>query len=74
MWEIVDSAAIYHNEEDIGSALEELLPKFNLQRTDLFLTSKLCKDTHFPFFCAVSQGKIVIVFASPSQSRIPAVH
>jgi diketogulonate reductase-like aldo/keto reductase len=38
-----DSAVIYHNEEDIGSALEELLPKCNLLRTDLFLTSKLCK-------------------------------
>ncbi|XP_046463470.1 uncharacterized oxidoreductase YtbE-like isoform X2 [Daphnia pulex] len=40
-YRLIDSAVIYHNEEDIGSALEELLPKCNLLRTDLFLTSKL---------------------------------
>ncbi|XP_057365935.1 glyoxal reductase-like [Daphnia carinata] len=40
-YRLIDSAVIYHNEEDIGSALGELLPKFKLQRTDLFLTSKL---------------------------------
>lgn len=38
-----DTAVIYKNEEDIGLALEILMNKYNLQRNDLFITSKLCK-------------------------------
>jgi len=38
-----DTAVIYKNEEDIGLALEVLLNKYNLQRNDIFITSKLCK-------------------------------
>lgn len=38
-----DTAVIYRNEEDIGLALEEILPKYQLNRSDLFITSKLCK-------------------------------
>lgn len=45
-WQL-DSAVIYHNEEDIGSALEKLLPKHNLLRADIFLTSKLCNNYKF---------------------------
>lgn len=37
-----DTASIYKNEEDIGLVLEELMPRYNLMRSDLFLTSKLC--------------------------------
>ncbi|CAG2067579.1 unnamed protein product, partial [Timema podura] len=37
----IDTAAVYHNEEDIGRALKELLPKYNLTREDIFVTSKL---------------------------------
>ncbi|KAJ8976873.1 hypothetical protein NQ317_001197 [Molorchus minor] len=37
----IDSAAVYGNEEDIGKALKELLPKYNLTRQDLFITTKL---------------------------------
>jgi len=37
----LDTAAIYRNEEDIGLALEELLPKYGIQRSELFITSKL---------------------------------
>lgn len=37
----IDTAAIYKNEEDIGLALEELLPKYGIQRSELFITSKL---------------------------------
>lgn len=40
---IIDSAVIYCNEEDIGLALEAFLPKYNLNRDDVFITSKLCK-------------------------------
>ncbi|KAL7632449.1 UNVERIFIED_CONTAM: hypothetical protein RMT77_017225 [Armadillidium vulgare] len=37
----IDTAAVYRNENDIGLALQTLLPKFNLKRSDIFLTSKL---------------------------------
>ncbi|GLH03623.1 Aldo-keto reductase AKR2E4 [Gryllus bimaculatus] len=40
-YRLIDTAAVYNNEEDIGKALAELLPKFNLKREDIFITSKL---------------------------------
>lgn len=36
-----DTAVVYRNEEHIGSALKNLLPKYNLKREDIFITSKL---------------------------------
>ncbi|XP_029382621.1 uncharacterized protein LOC115059147 [Echeneis naucrates] len=36
-----DSAAVYKNETDLGLALKELLPKYGLNRKDIFITSKL---------------------------------
>ncbi|XP_028330373.1 uncharacterized protein LOC114480442 [Gouania willdenowi] len=36
-----DSAAVYRNENDLGRALKELLPKYGLTREDVFITSKL---------------------------------
>ncbi|XP_039292126.1 glyoxal reductase [Nilaparvata lugens] len=36
-----DTAAVYGNEKDIGIALKKLLPKYNLKREDIFLTTKL---------------------------------
>lgn len=36
-----DTAVVYRNEEQIGSALKELLPKYKLRRDEIFLTSKL---------------------------------
>lgn len=36
-----DTAECYHNEADIGTALKELLPKHNLQREDIQITTKL---------------------------------
>lgn len=36
-----DTASVYRNEIDIGRAFKELLPKFSLQRQDIFITSKL---------------------------------
>nr|XP_023023604.1 uncharacterized protein LOC111511820 [Leptinotarsa decemlineata] len=38
---LIDSASAYKNEEDIGKALKELLPKYNLTRQDIFITTKL---------------------------------
>lgn len=37
----IDTAVGYRNEEDIGYALKNLLPKYNLQRSDIFITTKL---------------------------------
>ncbi|KAK5640402.1 hypothetical protein RI129_011213 [Pyrocoelia pectoralis] len=37
----IDTAAVYGNEHDIGLALKDLLPKYNLKREDIFITSKL---------------------------------
>ncbi|XP_017772858.1 PREDICTED: glyoxal reductase-like [Nicrophorus vespilloides] len=42
----IDTAYVYHNEEDIGEALKELLPKHNLKREDIFITSKLPPSHH----------------------------
>ncbi|XP_023023609.2 glyoxal reductase [Leptinotarsa decemlineata] len=40
-YRLIDSAAVYRNEELIGKALKELLPKYNLTRKDVFITTKL---------------------------------
>ncbi|KAG5880457.1 hypothetical protein JTB14_028790 [Gonioctena quinquepunctata] len=40
-YKLIDTAAGYKNEEDIGRALKDLLPKYNLTREDIFITSKL---------------------------------
>ncbi|KAG8337912.1 hypothetical protein J6590_012462 [Homalodisca vitripennis] len=37
----VDTAAVYHNEEAIGIALKDLLPRYELTREDIFITTKL---------------------------------
>ncbi|CAH1785105.1 unnamed protein product [Owenia fusiformis] len=37
----IDTAGGYKNEADIGNSLKELLPKYDLTRKDLFITSKL---------------------------------
>uniref|UniRef100_A0A1B6FK05 NADP-dependent oxidoreductase domain-containing protein n=1 Tax=Cuerna arida TaxID=1464854 RepID=A0A1B6FK05_9HEMI len=37
----IDTAAVYHNEEAIGIALKDLLPKYELTREDIFITTKL---------------------------------
>lgn len=38
-----DSAVCYRNESHLGDALKELLPKYNLRREDIFITSKISK-------------------------------
>ncbi|XP_043473059.1 aldo-keto reductase family 4 member C8-like [Leptopilina heterotoma] len=37
----IDTAAVYRNEDAIGAALKILLPKYNLKREDIFITTKL---------------------------------
>ena len=39
----LDTAAVYRNETEIGECLQDLLPGYNLQRSDIFITSKLGK-------------------------------
>ncbi|KAJ9579011.1 hypothetical protein L9F63_024886, partial [Diploptera punctata] len=41
-----DTAAVYRNEEAIGLAFKSLLPKYNLKREDIFLTTKLDPSEH----------------------------
>lgn len=38
---ISDTASGYHNEKEIGDALKDLLPKYNLTRGEIFITSKV---------------------------------
>ncbi|CAG9840274.1 unnamed protein product [Diabrotica balteata] len=40
-YRLFDTATMYDNEKDIGDALKELLPKHNLTREDVFITTKL---------------------------------
>ncbi|TKR88489.1 hypothetical protein L596_012722 [Steinernema carpocapsae] len=40
-YRMFDTAKYYHNEQELGDALEAALPKFNLTREDIFLTTKL---------------------------------
>jgi alcohol dehydrogenase (NADP+) len=44
----IDCASIYGNEPEIGAALAEALALGSLQRTDLWITSKLWNDCHAP--------------------------
>uniref|UniRef100_A0A0N5ALA2 Aldo_ket_red domain-containing protein n=1 Tax=Syphacia muris TaxID=451379 RepID=A0A0N5ALA2_9BILA len=39
-YRMFDTAKYYKNEAEIGNALKELLPKYNLKREDIFITTK----------------------------------
>ncbi|CAI2354854.1 unnamed protein product [Caenorhabditis sp. 36 PRJEB53466] len=39
-YRMFDTAKYYHNEKELGEAFKELLPKHNLKRKDIFITSK----------------------------------
>ncbi|KAK0413549.1 hypothetical protein QR680_006866 [Steinernema hermaphroditum] len=39
-YRLFDTAKYYHNEKELGDALEQLLPKFGLTRADIFITTK----------------------------------
>ncbi|XP_077290157.1 glyoxal reductase-like [Arctopsyche grandis] len=41
-----DTAAFYNNETELGLAFKKLLPKHNLTRKDIYITSKLWIDDH----------------------------
>jgi diketogulonate reductase-like aldo/keto reductase len=36
-----DTAQGYRNEADLGKCFETLLPKYNLKRDDIFITTKI---------------------------------
>lgn len=40
-YRLFDSALVYNNDAKLGSAIEHSLPKYNLNRSDIFITSKL---------------------------------
>lgn len=50
---ILDTATVYKNETALGSILEEIFadPSFGIQRGDLFITSKLCKQRILCLYC-----------------------
>lgn len=45
-YRLIDTAAVYRNEADIGHSLKKLLPKYGLSRSDVFITSKLSPRDH----------------------------
>ncbi|XP_066261862.1 2,5-diketo-D-gluconic acid reductase A-like [Euwallacea similis] len=45
-YRLFDTAKMYQNEIDIGRALKVLLPQHNLQRKDVFITTKLLPSDH----------------------------
>ena len=38
---LIDTAQLYKNEKAIGDVLQILLPKHNMKRSDIFVTTKL---------------------------------
>ena len=42
----IDTAAIYDNETDIGEAIQELISEGVVNRSELFITSKLWNNAH----------------------------
>ncbi|VDM84467.1 unnamed protein product, partial [Strongylus vulgaris] len=55
-YRMFDTAKYYVNEPELGDALEELLPKYNLKRTDIFITTKFFPDANDP---AAAANKLV---------------
>ncbi|WKY06459.1 hypothetical protein Q1695_006557 [Nippostrongylus brasiliensis] len=47
-YRLFDTAKYYVNEPELGAALEELLPKYGLSRSDIFLTTKFFPDAEEP--------------------------
>ncbi|CAJ0602947.1 unnamed protein product [Cylicocyclus nassatus] len=45
-YRMFDTAKYYVNEPELGEALEELLPKYNLKRSDIFITTKFFPDAN----------------------------
>lgn len=45
-YRLIDCAAVYGNEEEIGQALHEILTSGSVQRSDLFIVSKVFNNCH----------------------------
>jgi len=45
-YRLFDTARVYRNESEIGACLKKLLPKYSLNRADVFVTSKLGPGDH----------------------------
>ncbi|CAK1588818.1 unnamed protein product [Parnassius mnemosyne] len=45
-YRLFDTAAVYGNEGALGDAFRMLLPKYNLEREDIFITTKLSSAEH----------------------------
>lgn len=43
-YRLFDTAHFYKNEHFLGQAFEKLLPKYNLTREDIFITTKISKE------------------------------
>ncbi|XP_059610849.1 uncharacterized oxidoreductase YtbE-like [Phlebotomus argentipes] len=43
-YRLIDTATVYRNESQIGESLKVLLPKYNLTRKDIFVTSKFIPE------------------------------
>ncbi|VDL70007.1 unnamed protein product [Nippostrongylus brasiliensis] len=56
-YRLFDTAKYYVNEPELGAALEELLPKYGLSRSDIFLTTKFFPDAEEP---AVAARRLVM--------------
>ncbi|ESP02235.1 hypothetical protein LOTGIDRAFT_205112 [Lottia gigantea] len=57
----IDTASVYKNEADIGRNLKEILPKYDLKRKDIFITSKLGPKDHGKDKCRASCLKSIEV-------------
>lgn len=42
----IDTAAAYENEESVGKAINDFLRKTGINRSELFITTKLWNDNH----------------------------
>lgn len=45
-YRLFDTAAVYHNEVKLKKAFQTLLPKYGLEREEIFVTTKLCTSNH----------------------------
>uniref|UniRef100_A0A915J586 NADP-dependent oxidoreductase domain-containing protein n=1 Tax=Romanomermis culicivorax TaxID=13658 RepID=A0A915J586_ROMCU len=64
-YRLIDTGYIYQNEDHIGSILKNLLPKHNIKRSDVFITSKMPMSHH--------GGKVREAF-STSLSKLQSDH
>lgn len=66
---VADTAVVYRNEQHIGEALKTLLPKHNLKRDDIFITTKLSEFLVFSAFLLY----ILCAFSLPTPHQATTV-